>query len=228
MRHLLNNLSLAALVMAGALLLGACQEANPVETVARADTEAATTSLAKGGDPGTEVYMAELTPLNDSGVSGKAQFRVKKNGTFVAQVTAVGLAPGQIHAQHIHGFIDPVMESSCPTLAENDTEGPDGPDGIITVGEGAPAYGGILVPLDGSLDVAEGLGDPATFPTADNGGGAVTYRQTISTDDLALNGGATFEDLALDAHAVVLHGAFLNGEYAITLPVACGTITRTN
>lgn len=205
-----------------------CEEAAPLQAESTVVPEqalqqgtATANTPGQGSKAKAAVYMADLTPLNDSGVSGKAQFKVKNN-TFIAQVNAQGLATSQVHPQHIHGFTDGTV-STCPTAAA-DTDG----DGLVSVGEGAPFYGGVLVPLDGSLDVAEGLGDLGTFPTADNGGGAVTYRQTMSLSNLAVNGGLGFDALTLDNHAVVLHGAFVDGEYVATLPVACGTITRIN
>jgi Cu/Zn superoxide dismutase len=168
--------------------------------------------------PSTQTYAASLTTLNDSGVSGQAQITVEGDQLTIA-IDADGAEAGQPHAQHIHGFADGGA-SRCPTAAA-DTSG----DGRISVGEGAPSYGGIRVPLDGSLDTAEGLGDIDTFPTGD---GRYTYRTSIATADLALNGGGTFDDLRLGEHAIVVHGATVDGDYAATLPVACGTLTRTN
>lgn len=100
--------------------------------------------------------------------------------------------------------------------------------GFVSVGEGALFYGGVLGPLAGNLDVAEGLGDIPTFPAPTNRGGAITYDMEISTADLALNGGLTASDLALDGRAVVLHGAMVSGAYAAPLPVARGVVERVN
>ena len=211
--HLITLLSFA-------LLFGACDGAGIADT--SADSASGSDIRAKkGGAPAASVYMADLGELNDSGVRGRAIITVR-NGQFDVKVNAVGLESGQVHAQHIHGFTDG-MVSACPTPADDANE-----DGLIQVGEGAPQYGGILVPLDGSLDEAEGLGDPATFPTADNGGGAVTYNERIATDDLAVNGGLGFDALSLADHAIVLHGLTVDGEYVLTLPVACGTMHAVN
>lgn len=175
----------------------------------------------KGGVPASQIFRADLEMLNDSGVQGVAMVTVR-NGRFYVKVNAHGLESDQVHPQHIHGFLEG-MESTCPTLADDAND-----DGLIQVGEGAPAYGGILVPLDGNLDVAEGLGDLTTFPTADNGGGAVTYKRNISTDGLAINGGLGFDALSLDDHAIVLHGLTVDGDYVASLPVACGTLSAVN
>ena len=219
-------LSVSALALA-ALVAVACSDAADPITSALGDQEASLDHRPGESSTGTVTYFAELSALNGSGVSGKARLLDKGNGTFQVTVTARGLAAGQVHAQHIHGFLEPVAQSECPTLATDDVDD----SGLVEVGEGVDGvgrdYGGILVPLDGSLDVAEGLGELATFPVA-SGGGSIQYDEAIDKDDLALNGGGAFGDLALGAHAVVLHGAFVDGEYVATLPVACGLIDQRN
>jgi Cu/Zn superoxide dismutase len=166
--------------------------------------------------PNPTTYTASLTALNNSGVSGEATVTVEGNRLTV-NVSAQGTEK-PVHAQHIHGFAGDA--SSCPTAAA-DTSG----DGRISVGEGAPSYGGILVPLDGSLDNAEGLGDLDTFPTGGSDG-RYAYDMSISTANLAVNNDQSFEDLSLANHAIVVHGRTVEGEYAPTLPVACGTLSR--
>lgn len=209
---------------AGVLTMTACDDATPVSQ--NTPTTGAPAEESVEGPPGTvgsSIYLAQLRPLNGSGVRGQALFTVR-NGQFTAIVNAVGHVPNKIHAQHIHAKLgDGGGVSTCPTSAD-DANG----DGLIQVGEGLPKYGGIQVPLDGSLDEAEGLGDAATFPTAENRRGAIGYRQTVAVEDLALNSGGGFSDLTLGNHAVVLHGAFVDGAYSLTLPVACGTIEPIN
>ncbi|MFB6099352.1 MAG: hypothetical protein ABEK84_09635, partial [Salinibacter sp.] len=129
---------------------------------------------------------------------------------------AQGTEAERVHAQHIHGFAS--KSSSCPTAAA-DTSG----DGRISVGEGVPSYGSILVPLDGSLDTAEGLGDLDTFPT---GNGSYVYERSITTGNLDVNNDKSFEDLRLGDHAIVVHGRMVDGEYKATLPVACGPLSQ--
>ena len=165
--------------------------------------------------PESTTFTAPLNALNSSGVSGEATVTVEGD-QFTVSVDAQGTEAGNVHAQHIHGFAS--EPSSCPTAAA-DTSG----DGSISVGEGAPAYGGILVPLDGSLDEAEGLGELETFPT---GNGSYSYEQSITTGDLAVNGDRSFNDLTLGNHAIVVHGKTVDGEYKATRPVACGTLSR--
>ena len=165
--------------------------------------------------PEPVTYTTSLGALNNSGVSGQATVTVDGNQLSVA-VDAQGTEAEKVHAQHIHGFASDA--SSCPTAAA-DTSG----DGRISVGEGAPSYGGILVPLDGSLDTAEGLGDLETFPT---GNGSYSYNMSIATGALGVNGDRSFSDLTLENHAIVVHGLTVDSSYKATLPVACGTLAR--
>ena len=114
--------------------------------------------------------------------------------------------------------------------------------------EGVPFYGPILVPLDS--DVAHQAG--GEFPFVHNHGGALTYRETAPLNTLLgdLNapdpnpGDAVVkldgQPLNLAGRHVVLHGvdastplpstvASLPGLPAyLTLPVACGEISRVN
>lgn len=91
-----------------------------------------------------EVYTAALTSLNDSGASGTATVLLDLTGeTLEVNIQATGLVPNQPHPQHIHGTEDASVNGTCPP-AEADTDD----DGIITVPEGAPFYGGILLPLE--------------------------------------------------------------------------------
>lgn len=170
------------------------------------------------GSNGT-TYTASLSALNGSGVSGDAEVTVK-NDRFMVSVDAEGTTADKIHAQHIHGFSD--KASSCPDMSA-DSDG----DGSISVSEGAPAYGGIRVPLDGSLFEAGengGLGD-LTKPISD-GDGAYMYEEAVLKQNLALNGGGSFSDLTLENHAIVVHGKMVNGDYNAKRPVACGTLSN--
>lgn len=104
-----------------------------------------------------------------------------------------GVVAGQLHVQHIHGHDG---EATCPTPQADD----DG-DGVVSVGEGAPDYGGVLVPL-------------TPFPTPD--GTRYHYQQSFPDQG----------DLEPERRAVVVHGAFVEGEYITSLPVACGAIEQ--
>ncbi|CAN5839813.1 hypothetical protein BH23ACT10_BH23ACT10_39430 [soil metagenome] len=174
-------------------------------------------------DHGTS-YSADLAPLNDSGVTASADLTLADRELEI-EITAQGLAPGQPHAQHIHGVIGET--SACPT-AENDEDG----DGLVSTAEGVPSYGGVLQSLTTEGDTS---GDSALavdrFPVAGDDG-SVTYTRTFELP----------EDVAGDLGNLhlALHGIDLDdsGEYdgdaksslddslplEATIPAACGTL----
>lgn len=137
-------------------------------------------------------------------------------------IEARGLLPNAPHAQHIHGE----GQSVCPPMEAA------GEDGVLTVVEGVPFYGGIVASLTvtGGTSPAQAL---ALMPVADDKG-RIDYRRTITVpDDVA-------EDL--EDYQIVQHGVDLNGSGAydgeaessvapgvpleVTAPADCGTIER--
>lgn len=91
------------------------------------------------------VYEGQLQALNDSGASGSARVTVSEDGdTMTVEIDAAGFDLDGPHAMHLHGIVDgdEVAASSCPTGAD-DADG----DGVLTVLEGAPRYGGVQVSL---------------------------------------------------------------------------------
>src|SRR4051812_18715252 len=50
-------------------------------------------------------FKATFATANNSGVTGTAQLSLDGNALTVS-IQANGLEPGQVHAQHIHGFAD--------------------------------------------------------------------------------------------------------------------------
>ncbi len=95
--------------------------------------------------------------------------------------------------------------STCPP-ASADTDG----DGIVTIPEGAPFYGGVLLSLE-------------NFPTADANGN-LTYTKTFMLGEGDV---LTPAELGtLENRAIVLHGLNNDGEYVATIPVACGKIVK--
>jgi hypothetical protein len=185
-----------------------------------------------------EIYMADLHPLNPGvgyrDVKGQAKFQVV-NGQFVAMDEATGAQPGMIHPQHIHAA------AQCPPASADVNH-----DGYVDVIEGLPFYGAILVPLDSDLsNQAAG-----TFPFVGNNGGALTYRQSVPLTAFLADLNAPDPDpsdavvklngapLDLPSRHVVLHGVALDTPLPstvaslpglpaqLTLPIACGEITR--
>lgn len=149
-------------------------------------------------------YKSCLYPTNDSHAAGFAYFRL--DGTeLTAHVMAVGLEPGEVHPQHIHGFADD-SESTCPPANVA------GEDGLIDLDEGAPFYGPVILPL--TLENGE-------MPTA-GPNGWVMYMRTFTLGTIGM---PSVSDLGpLENRAVVLHGMTVGGEYLTTLPVSCGTV----
>lgn len=138
-----------------------------------------------------KMYSVNFGELNNSGVSGTAEL-ILDGVNLTVKISASGLEPGS-HAQHIHGFVENKGNSECPP-ASADTDG----DGLISVGEGAPFYGGVLLTLQ-------------PFPEADENGN-IDFEMTFEN--------VTKDITPLQNKAIVLHG--MDG--MPSLPVACGQI----
>lgn len=169
-------------------------------------------------------YKARLTELNESGVFGLAYLRLEGQ-VLETTVWAAGLTPNMVHPQHIHGFEDDSVNATCPP------ESASGSDDYITLGEGAPFYGPVLLPLYEPVD---------EFPVA-NSAGIITYQRTFQLGEVEFEAegiNPTAEELLpLVNRAIVLHGMFVEDDvltemddenndpdYIATLPVACGQI----
>lgn len=179
------------------LAVAGCADADApagVEAAALAPDAAAAAVNARQLDG--PVWEAILTPLNahvgTRAVTGKAVLTMD-DGALTVRLDVKGVAAGQPHAQHIHGHDG---ESTCPT-PQADADG----DGLVSVGEGAPDYGPVLVPL-------------APFPTPT--GNRYHFEETFEGQG----------DLEPGRRAVVVHGAFVDGAYVASLPVACGALER--
>lgn len=145
-------------------------------------------------------FRVELQPLNDSGVSGTAHLLLDGDQLTVT-IDATGLEAGETHAQHIHGNPDPddlPGNSTCPP-ASADVDG----NGLVSVGEGLPYYGPVLLALE-------------SFTTAP--GGVIDFEQTYR--DLSNLAPVN----ALQNRSIVIHGKTVGGTYIGSLPVACGQI----
>lgn len=179
------------------------------------------------------VYRADLTTLNNSGVTGYAMFEVNPvTRTLSVEVNAMGLEPDMDHLMHLHGLIDgdgtsgnPAVDSQTPTLAD-DADG----DGFVEVFEGLPQYGDIIL----------------TLGTQTAPGGSFAYSETFDLDDDSLFGspvGAMMDYvgddlLPLEFREIVIHGLTVDGSvgagtdgevdgtagYKAVLPVAAGEI----
>ncbi|MCC6179093.1 MAG: hypothetical protein IT305_27600 [Chloroflexi bacterium] len=191
--------------------------------------------------PVREVYAASLEPLNTNvtkrPASGFALLTVDGDGLTV-QVVARGLDPGTPHLQHIHGFLDSDAKATCPT-AQADKNG----DGIVDIAELVPIAGRTLIPLNQD-PIGMMLLNPALFPTPGGPNWSYYYEQTVPIDQLGQAAdqafGVTNFSLDLDTRTIVVHGispdATLPDSVSsvpgtkvpaqVTLPVACGALTR--
>jgi hypothetical protein len=163
-------------------------------------------------------YSGSLNALNDSGASGSANIQVSEDGdSMTVEYSASGLAElndgeGNMlgHAAHIHGIFDGDLSddpgdgsfsaSSCPT----DSADQDG-DGIVSVAEGAPAYGGIQVSLTTEGDTSPDSGlDVARFEA----GSSVEYEREIEIP-------SALKDELGKVH-IVVHGIDADGSGDLT------------
>ncbi len=143
-------------------------------------------------------YMVNLESLNDSGVTGTAWITVTDGKYLTVEIEATGFEAGKLHPQHIHGLQKPpAKNSTCPT-PEADADG----DGIVSVGEGLPYYGPIILPLM-PFDLVEDDGSLSYYATF-----------TIRPNEFQ----------PLHKRTVVLHGLTIDGTYVPSTPVACGEI----
>jgi hypothetical protein len=146
-------------------------------------------------------------------------------------VDASGLPRDIGHWQHLHGFTD-ARQASCPTRAA-DANG----DGIIDLIETEPMAGTTMVPLNDdpvAMDIPHD-----SYPKA-SATGTLHYRKTVPLSALQTAFGTAFEGqkLDLDRRVVFIHGipaaSTLEVSVAslgpipahVTLPIACGRITR--
>ncbi len=147
---------------------------------------------------GKAKYVVDLEPLNNSGVYGEVELKLKKNKLHI-EIEASGLEPGKIHPQHIHGHDKPVKNATCPGI-----EADSNADGVISVQEGLPAYGPIILPL-------------VPFDLVDDGGN-LEYQASFTVKTGTLQ--------PLHKRVIILHGMTVGGSYIPSLPIACGEIRK--
>ncbi len=173
-------------------------------------------------------FVADLTPLNNSGVF--AHFTLVLNGDMLTVTEhATGLEPNEPHPQHIHGLLGAAAPDTMLASPADDTDH----DGYIELAEGQMSYGPILLsltsPPGGALN---------NFPTAP--GGVINFTQTYDLADSSIfPGGISASDLfPLTDREIVIHGMTVpdgagagtpgevdgTGGYKAVLPVADGFI----
>lgn len=174
---------------------------------------------------GTTVTVAHLGQLNRSGAYGVATVRLKGRTADVSLVVS-GLLAKAPHAMHIHAG----TQGRCPT-AKADTNH----DGVVSVTEGHPFYGGVAASLTtrGDTSASSALAVDR-FPTAPQR--TVLYHRKITVT------AATAIAIRKRNAVLVVHGVDSNrsGTYdgalksdldpkvpmEVTAPAACGPLSR--
>ena len=159
-------------------------------------------------------YAYDLAPVQADSVAnsqggGSTRITALPNGKVKVKIEAWGLAPHLPHAMHLHGF-DGAPDLGCPGPSA------DGGDGIVTVVDGVPFYGGILASLttSGDTTAASALALDR-YPVAD-ANGHLRYQRTFD-NDLALANA--------DSAQVVLHGIDINGNGAYDFEAGPSSLT---
>ncbi len=151
-------------------------------------------------------YFADLVPLNDSGVTGRVDLELRDGGLDV-RLFATGLVPDELHIQHIHGFPDGRDAVVPPPSAAGD-------DGVLTIADGLPFYGPVLLPLVPFQTPADCIINYQRFFTNQEIADLAGVPEVMGLADL----------LPLDLREIVVHGGFVDGVYVTSLPVAAGEI----
>jgi hypothetical protein len=217
----------------GTLLLGTLSVGNALAS-APSSSPSSSPSPSPSSDPSSDaVYVARLQAVNvkASGQPGSGEMQFTIHGdTLTIKVHVQGVPPSIEHWQHFHGFNDG-KQAACPAAAA-DVNG----DGYIDIRETEPAAGTTMVPFNAD---PVGMDIPThTYPHA-SATGTYDYEKTVSVAALQKAFGAKFgEKLDLARRVVQVHGVpettSLPASVAslgtiparVTIPLACGVITR--
>lgn len=157
---------------------------------------------------GTTDYVANLTPLNNSGVYATFNLILDSSAnTLTVTEHATGLEPNQLHVQHIHGQLGAAAPNTHVATSANDTNH----DGYVDLAEGQTSYGPILLDLSSPPG-----GATSAFPTAPNG--TINLKQTYNLSDPSIfNTGFSASDLfPLTEREIVIHGMTVGPNYRFT------------
>lgn len=153
-------------------------------------------TLASGKTPKTtppankaQQFVVSVAPLNTSGVSGTGSLLLNGNKLQI-KLTLTRLEANQTHQIAIRGLAS--GSATCPTATADTNK-----DGAISLSEGQPYFGEVLLGLD-----------PATLTST---GWSTTVQASLSP---------------LQTRTIVVLGKTVSGSYDATVPVACATITR--
>lgn len=145
---------------------------------------------------GTTTTRANLDPLNNSPVEGRAQVVVDGRNLEVS-VHARRLLKGMPHAQHIH--FGQQARNECPSVRDDDNS-----DHRLNTVEGTPAYGPVRVSLTKRGDTSPDSTLAVTrYPTAPER--EIHYNRDIKV------GSKLADKIANGKAVVVIHGIDYNG-----------------
>lgn len=180
--------------------------------------------------------LDSIQPANVPGgqATGTTRIKALPNGKLQVTVEAWGLSPNLPHAMHLHGVPGDATDMACP--------GPDaaGADGVVTVVDGVPFYGGILTSLTSTGDVSASSALALDRYAVADATGYLYYQRTLTSIPGYTDAGTV---------QVVVHGIDFdgNGQYAFnaadpfssrssslgasipleaTVPVLCGGIAN--
>ena len=182
--------SLSPLLILLALVASACGSSSPTAGIPTPTPTPTLTPLT------TSHYVARLSALNATHVSGTADFKLTGNVLDIT-INATGLQPNKEHYLHIHGATGTAV--TCPTPSDADASE------HITIEKALTIIGPIALDLQ-----------PYPQPDAH---GAISWSQLFHLEPYQLS------DISpLTQHVIVLHGMIYQGLYDRALTVACGPI----
>ena len=164
---------------------------------------------------------------------GDAELRLDGRRLTV-DLEARGLTPNEPHAMHIHGVLE--AKNECPGIDRDINTGDPidpgsfvagTPDGLISLGEGAPDYGPVQVSFTERGDTSPDSGLALErFVEADDKG-RLSYHRTFT---IPREVARELSDLHIVVHGADLptdpDSSSLSSLFEATLPVACGEIDR--
>lgn len=176
------------------LTLGACGDDDDTQGRKEPAGTAARTTLATASPPGNDALLRVLAldPVNRSGVRGTARLLLQGRRLTVEAVVN-GSMRGKVHLQHLH-LPRGKGDGGCPSKDLDRNR-----DGLVSLEEGARAYGDPAVLLD-----------PFPKPDSDQ----FRYVQTLRLP----------RGFPLDRAALVVHGMNVKRKYDVLIPIACGRI----
>lgn len=184
-------------------------------------------------------YTYSLDSIQPSDVpggqaTGTTRVKALPNGKLQVTVEAWGLSPNLPHAMHLHGVPGEATDMACPG------PGAAGPDGVVSVVDGVPFYGGILTSLTSTGDVSPSSALALDRYAVADANGYLYYQRTLTSPAGYADAGTV---------QVIVHGIDFdgNGQYAFnaddpfssrssslgagipleaTVPVLCGGIAN--